>query len=71
MKANDTIPCGATATLKVTKQPKHGAVDLQNSGGFTYTPSTSPAQSDSFAYEVRCPNGLVTEAMVFLPGEGD
>ena len=69
---NDTIPCGTAAKLSVTKQPRHGRVErLLSSGGFTYDPydPSGPNQADYFTYQVECPNGLVSEATVFLPGE--
>lgn len=65
---NDTNPCGTAAVLTVVKQPKYGQVDLLRSGGFNYNPSSKPNRADYFIYQIECPNGLVSEAAVFLPG---
>lgn len=70
LRQNDTIPCGSTAVLSVIKQPKYGRVDLQNSGAFNYEPAvpSTPNKADYFVYQIECPNGLTSEATVFLPG---
>lgn len=62
--ANDHIPCGSAATIKVTTNPGHGSVSISQNGGFTYRPNpTSDGlnREDSFSYEITCPNGLVSE----------
>lgn len=56
--ANDTVPCGNTATIRVISDPTSGSVVVKNDGSFVYTPVGTPAP-DKFTYEVDC-NGYVS-----------
>lgn len=51
--ANDTVPCGSAATIRVTKQPKYGEVTVQSTGGFVYDNHGTTPQPDFFSYEIR------------------
>ena len=59
--ANDTVPCGSAATVRVVTPPAHGTVtSIANDGSYTYSPDDPlfPVD-DSFVYELNC-NGLVS-----------
>ena len=48
--ANDTDVYGAGLTAALVSGPAHGILTLTNNGGFSYTPTTSFAGTDSFVY---------------------
>jgi len=60
--ANDTIPCGSAAKVRVTSGPQFGSVLLNSNGGFRYNPSGSTLKADFFQYEIECPGGLVSHS---------
>jgi hypothetical protein len=60
--ANDTDADGDTLTATLTADAANGAVDLQPSGAFTYTPQASFYGSDSFSYEAS--DGTTSSAAV-------
>lgn len=65
LKAND--PEGKALTYTVTRQPKRGAVEVSESGSFTYTPKKNKVGTDSFTYTVTDPEGNVSrEATVIV-----
>jgi hypothetical protein len=58
LKATD--PEGSTLTFTVTRQPKRGAVQIDESGNFTYTPKKNKVGVDSFTYTATDPDGNVS-----------
>ncbi|MBA4189234.1 MAG: hypothetical protein C0467_14655 [Planctomycetaceae bacterium] len=57
--ANDSVPGGAPISIVVTQQPTHGTLELNQAGGFTYTPDPDFIGADGFEY--RIDNGLQSE----------
>lgn len=47
---NDSGPTGAVLSAAIAQNPTHGTVVLSADGGFTYTPQTGYAGTDSFTY---------------------
>ena len=47
---NDSGPTGAVLSAAIAQNPTHGTVALSADGGFTYTPQTGYAGTDSFTY---------------------
>lgn len=65
LKAAD--PEGQNLTFTLTRQPKRGTVELDGSGGFTYTPRKNKIGIDSFTYTATDPAGKVSrEATVTI-----
>ena len=64
----DSYPAGETLTTTVTTAPTHGTVtlDSNNDGGFTYTPTSGYAGSDSFTYKITDSQGKYATATVTL-----
>ncbi len=58
--ANDTDADGNSLTATVVSGPANGTLTLTNNGGFTYTPTTGFAGTDSFTYKVN--DGLADSA---------
>ena len=58
LKASD--PEGATLIFTVTRQPKRGTVQIDESGNFTYTPKKNKVGVDSFTYTATDPDGNVS-----------
>ncbi|WP_020469749.1 tandem-95 repeat protein [Zavarzinella formosa] len=57
IRANDSLlPDGTPAAIVVTRQPAHGTLDLNQDGGFIYTPAPDYFGQDSFEYKLD--NGL-------------
>jgi hypothetical protein len=65
----DTNGCGGEAVIDVS-QPKHGQVDWDADGSFTYTPDKGYTGKDQFDYTVRTDCGEATGA-VSIDVEGD
>jgi VCBS repeat-containing protein len=61
---NDSDPDGDTLQAIVAGQPKHGRLNLQADGGFTYTPKKKAKGTDSFTYLAQDPSGLNALATV-------
>lgn len=57
---NDQNPGGAALRAALVEGPVHGALALDEDGGFVYTPQTDAATQDSFTY--RADSGLPSEA---------
>ena len=55
-----TDPEGQTVTFTVTRQPKRGTVEIQDSGSFTYTPKKNKIGVDSFTFTATDPAGKVS-----------
>lgn len=55
---NDTKPAGSTYAKQT--DPSHGAVTMDASGNYTYTPSNNYSGSDSFTYKVCLPSPNTT-----------
>ena len=72
--ANDTDPDGDTLTIESFKQPKHGTVELNDDGTFTYTADDGYCGKDYFTYTVSDGNGGTDRAKVYIkvePGQPD
>lgn len=63
---NDTDPEGDILTAILASGPTNGRLTLAPTGGFTYTPNLNFFGSDSFTYRAADPDGLWSEATVFL-----
>jgi len=57
---NDQDPSGLPLSAILAAAPAHGVLDLQATGGFTYTPAAGFSGSDTFAY--RASNGTQESA---------
>ena len=58
LKAND--PEGENLTFTLLRQPKRGAVAINEDGSFTYTPKKNKVGVDSFTYTATDPSGNVS-----------
>ncbi len=64
---NDNDPEGAELVAQeIVTQPSSGAISLQTSGQFTYTPSANFFGTDSFSYVVVDDLGQTSEALVSI-----
>lgn len=62
-----TDPEGEALTYTVTRQPKRGTVEIDETGNFTYTPKKNKVGTDSFTYTATDPAGNVSrEATVTI-----
>ena len=48
--ANDEHACDPTRGVSLADPPQHGTVELQPTGGFTYTPNSGYSGTDTFTY---------------------
>lgn len=62
----DTDPDGNPLTTTLTVQPTSGAVSLQNTGAFTYTPNTGFVGTDTFTYQLNDGQGGIDTAVVTI-----
>ncbi len=67
--ANDTDPDGDTLTIDSYRQPKHGTVELNDDGTFTYTPEDGYCGKDVFYYTVTDGNGGMDTTKVYIKVE--
>jgi len=63
---NDLDPDGDSLTATLVEGARHGMVDLDPDGTFTYVPETDFFGVDSFTYEASDPSGLSAEAEVTI-----
>lgn len=64
--ANDRSPNHDPLTASLVSGPSHGDLILNDDGSFLYSPSENYYGADSFIYEVREPDGEVSQAEVKL-----
>ena len=62
--ANDRDPDGSILTARLVSPPNVGALTLNASGGFSYTPPASYVGQVTFDYEAVDPQGLAHQARV-------
>jgi VCBS repeat-containing protein len=62
--SNDTDPDGDTLTAAIASGPLHGALTLDSTGAFVYTPFANFNGSDSFTYRASDPDGESSVATV-------
>ena len=67
--SNDVAPAGEALTLSLPATTAHGGTlttDTNNDGGFTYTPATGFAGTDTFTYTITTTHGKTATATVTL-----
>ena len=67
--SNDVAPAGEALTLSLPSTTAHGGTltaDTNNDGGFTYTPATGFAGTDTFTYTITTTHGKTATATVTL-----
>jgi len=67
--ANDTDPDGDSLTIESFRQPKHGTVELNDDGTFTYTPDDGYCGKDYFYYTVSDGHGGTDRTKVYIKVE--
>ncbi|MGW8318751.1 MAG: C25 family cysteine peptidase [Candidatus Promineifilaceae bacterium] len=69
--ANDTDPDGIQLTAKLTSTAKHGTLDLESDGSFSYKPDPAFAGVDAFFYEAIDSSGAKDAGKVTILVSGD